>query len=320
VIFAPGSTSQTLLISVVGAAPPEPDETYSVVLSGSANAVIAKAVGAGTIADDDGGVALPRISIDDRAVSEGSAVNAGFRLTLSAPSSQTVTVDYTTTDGTATKPGDYVATSGTLTFTPGRVWHSLLVPIVTDATPEGAESFFVNLSSPTNAVFARSQATGTIGDPPAPASVPMYRAYNPNAFYHFFTTSLAEFNNAVAAGYNDESNPPCCTIPFYVPNVAQSGVSVLSRMYNPNNGRHYYTANPGERDSLMGVGWAYEKDEGFIFGSQAAGTTEIFRLYNNISGVHLYTASEAQKDAILAQFPGIWVQHTSLGYAYLTTL
>jgi hypothetical protein len=144
----------------------------------------------------------------------------------------------------------------------------------------------------------------------------MYRAYNPNADYHFFTTSLGEFNNAVAAGYHDESNPPCCKIPFHVPNTQVAGASAIFRMYNPNNGRHYYTANGGERDSLKGVGWVYEKDEGFVYAALEPGTTEVFRLYNNNSGVHLYTASAAEKDAILATFPGIWFQHTSLGFAF----
>jgi uncharacterized protein DUF5648 len=143
----------------------------------------------------------------------------------------------------------------------------------------------------------------------------MYRAYNPNAFYHFFTTSLGEFTNAVAAGYSDESNPPCCTIPFKVPNLSGSGKAPIHRMYNPNNGRHYYTASAGERDVLMGVGWVYEKDEGFVYASQQGGTVEVFKLYNAISGVHLYTVKPAEKDAILAQFPGIWFQHSSLGFA-----
>ena len=139
----------------------------------------------------------------------------------------------------------------------------------------------------------------------------MYRAYNFSADYHFFTTSLAEKNNAVANGYRDESTP----IPFNVPNTGVAGAAAIFRMYNPNSGRHYYTASAGERDSLRGVGWIYEKDEGFIYTALQTGTTEVFRLYNNNSGVHLYTASAGEKNAILAMFPGIWVQHTSLGFA-----
>ena len=38
-----------------------------------------------------------------------------------------------------------------------------------------------------------------------------------------------------------------CTIPFHVANTLRSGASAIFRMYNPNNGRHYYTASAGER-------------------------------------------------------------------------
>ena len=45
--------------------------------------------------------------------------SSGPTVSLSSPSSQTVTVDYATVDGSATESGDYTAASGTLTFAPG---------------------------------------------------------------------------------------------------------------------------------------------------------------------------------------------------------
>jgi hypothetical protein len=163
-------------------------------------------------------------------------------------------------------------------------------------------------------VLSKGTATCTIGDAPALATVPMYRAYNPNAAYHFFTTSLGELNNSVSFGYNNESTP----VPFSVSNVARPGTSAIFRMYNPNNGRHYYTSSTAERDFLANAGWNYEKDEGFIFTSAEPGTTEIFRLYNTIQGVHLYTKSAGEKDTILGSpsiYPG-WTLTTSIGYAF----
>jgi Calx-beta domain/Repeat of unknown function (DUF5648) len=254
---------------------------------------------------------LPTISIDDRTVQEGGAANAAFRVTLSQPSNQTVTVQYGTADVTATAGQDYVATSGTLTFTPGRTYHSIYVPILTDAVVEGSETFTVTLTNPQSAGTGGFEATGTIDPPPTAAIVPMYRAYNISADYHFFTTSLGEKNNAVNFGYRDESSP----LPFQVRNTQVAGASALFRMYNPNNGRHYYTASAGERDSLMNVGLIYEKDEGFIYGSFQPGTVEIFRMYNVNSGTHLYTKNPGERDFLLATFPGIWVQHASLGFA-----
>ncbi len=162
-------------------------------------------------------------------------------------------------------------------------------------------------------------------DPVNLQKVRFIRSYNPNADYHFFTTSTPEFSNALTAGYKDETtNQAGFALSF---NPVPGGVAI-SRLYNVQTGRHYYTTSTGERDFLVSlipvnhpdfgkVGWRYELDEPFVYPVQVPGTTEIFRLYNNNSGVHLYTESAAQKDAILAAFPGIWVQHSSLGFAFI---
>ena len=77
--------------------------------------------------------------------------------------SQTVTVNYATADGTATvADGDYVAASGTLTFTPSTATQTISVNINGDSTQEGNETFVVNLSGATNAGIGDAQAIGTI--------------------------------------------------------------------------------------------------------------------------------------------------------------
>jgi hypothetical protein len=153
-----------------------------------------------------------------------------------------------------------------------------------------------------------------------------YRAYNPNADYHFFTTSRVEFDNAIRNGYLDET---AGRTGLYVSNLPQPGLSPIYRMYNLQTGRHYYTLSSFERDSLVNivrppavgpdtrtVGWRYEKIEGYIrSGGGTSGTTEVYRLYNNNSGVHLFVENPAVKDLILSRFPGVWVQHSSFGFA-----
>ncbi len=84
------------------------------------------------------------------AESAGSVV---ITATLSSASSLTVTVNYTTTNGTATAGSDYVATSGTLTFPPGQTSQSFSVPITNDTAIELDETFTAALSAPTNAVL-----------------------------------------------------------------------------------------------------------------------------------------------------------------------
>jgi hypothetical protein len=141
----------------------------------------------------------------------------------------------------------------------------------------------------------------------------MYRSYNPNADYHFFTLSSGEFSGAVNHGYRDETSE---RPGFAVPVLPLTGTSVIHRLRNPYNGRHYYTGSSSERDFLRNIGWVYEKDEGNIFNQSVSGSVEVFRLYNTRTGTHLFTENASTKNDILRAFPGVWVQHTSLGFAF----
>ena len=116
--FTPGQTSKTVTVQVNGDLIDEIDETFFVDLSGATNATIGDAQGVGTIIDDD---AQPTISIDDVTVTEGNTgtVNANFTVSLSSASGQTVSVGYSTADGTAIAGSDYVAIGGSLVV---RAW------------------------------------------------------------------------------------------------------------------------------------------------------------------------------------------------------
>jgi photosystem II stability/assembly factor-like uncharacterized protein len=69
--------------------------------------------------------------------------------------------------------GDYTAGSGQLVFAPGTASKTITVPVYGDTTVEANETFYVNLSSPSNATIADSQGAGTIlnDDADAPTSV-----------------------------------------------------------------------------------------------------------------------------------------------------
>jgi hypothetical protein len=116
----------------------------------------------------------PNLSIANVTANEGNAGTTAFTfdVTLSAASASTVTVDYATSDGTATASSDYTATSGTLTFAPGVTTRSITVNVAGDTIPEPDETFFVNLSNPINAAIVAAQATGTIVNDDATAPPP----------------------------------------------------------------------------------------------------------------------------------------------------
>jgi hypothetical protein len=104
--------------------------------------------------------------IDDVTVVEGSGgtTNAFFTVRLSAPTGQTVTVNFATANGTATAGGDYAFTSGLATFPPLVTTAPISVAIATDTLDEANETFFVNLTNAANAFIADAQGRGTITD------------------------------------------------------------------------------------------------------------------------------------------------------------
>src|SRR5262249_2895899 len=109
---------------------------------------------------------MPRLTISDVTAFEGNGGTTAFVFTVtrSGPSGQAVTIDYATADGTATSAGDYTAASGTLTIPAGQTTGTITVLVKGDRLPEANETFFVNLSGPTNAVIADGQGVDTIVD------------------------------------------------------------------------------------------------------------------------------------------------------------
>jgi hypothetical protein len=118
------------------------------------------------------GNVTPALSVQDLTVTQGNSgtTPATFVVTLSPASSQTVTVNYATADGTATAGSDYVAASGSLSFPAGTTSRTVTVAVNGDPTPEPDEDFFLNLSGATNATIARGQGRATIQNNAAPTS------------------------------------------------------------------------------------------------------------------------------------------------------
>ena len=93
----------------------------------------------------------------------GNAV-ARFTITLASASTQPVTVQYSTSNGTANAGTDYVAAAGAITFAPGVTSQTVEVQVLADTLVEPDESFSVTLSNPTGATITDGVGAGTIID------------------------------------------------------------------------------------------------------------------------------------------------------------
>lgn len=116
------------------------------------------------------------ITVAPASVSEGAVPPlVEFRAVLSRPAALPVSFEYSTTNGCVSYDGrscasdtDYVATAGSIVFTPGETVKTFMVAIVPDTLPEGGEtaagefveSFPVDLWAPVNAVYADTNRGG----------------------------------------------------------------------------------------------------------------------------------------------------------------
>ncbi len=172
-VFKPGQKTKQIVVSLIGDGVAEDSKKFGVQLFKPKKTKLAKAVGVGTILDDDS--ATPTLAINDIAVIEGNngTKTVFFQVTLSKSSNQVVTVQYKSSAGSATAPEDYIAVPlQTLTFQPGETVKSIPVQIVGDTIPAQKlfETFFITLSNPTNAVLGKAVGTGTIEDNDRPDS------------------------------------------------------------------------------------------------------------------------------------------------------
>jgi hypothetical protein len=159
-LFAPGETSQTISVSIVGDVLPESDETFSITLTVATNASIDVPTATGLIQNDDGA-----LQIQDASVLEGHAGtrSLSFPVSLAAPSILPITVDFTVVSGTASAGADYTAlASGTLSFAPGETMQFINAEVFGDAIVESNETFSVVLANAANARIDDATALGTI--------------------------------------------------------------------------------------------------------------------------------------------------------------
>ena len=127
---------------------------------------------------------------------------------------------------------------------------------------------------------------------PAPSGLEnVYRFYIPQSYTHFYTTSLAERDNMILAGYDYEgvsmlSSANTSDVPVY-------------RLYAPSIMQHMWTTSIDEKNALVASGgWNYEGIAFYV--TETPDSSPVYRLYAPSLGTHLWTAYLSEKNALVA--------------------
>src|SRR5580765_7355229 len=163
--FAPGEVSKVVTVNLINDSLAEGREYFDLKLSSPVGAtLLTQPTGRASIgANDATAVASPLITVAD-AVADESSTFLEFVVSLSAPSTQAVSVSYNNSNLTAANGSDYVALASTLTFAPGETTKVVKIPVLDTAGVEPTEVMTLNLFSAVNATIARGFAVGTLFD------------------------------------------------------------------------------------------------------------------------------------------------------------
>jgi YD repeat-containing protein len=178
----PGETSKTIQIATTGNGFFNLPKTFNLTLSAPTGATIGTSTGVVTIADDE---LPPSFTVTTpTARDEGTAIQFSVGLSGNLYYEPPLTINYTTSSGTATSGVDFTPASGTLTFTSPQVTNSVLVQTTQDSVVEPDETIVFTISSPSyGASIITSQSVGTIkNDDIPPSTGPVANTDNAGTF------------------------------------------------------------------------------------------------------------------------------------------
>jgi hypothetical protein len=185
------------------------------------------------------------LSVNDVSIVEGAGTTerALVRVTLDAPRTQTVSVNYATANGTATAGSDYIAVSGQLFFNPGETSKEIIVPILSDALSEGKETFFVNLKNAKQAKIGDGRGVITILDDRP--SVHISETFLSPTLAEVTVSLSAAYDQPVTAAYSSTSFPNSYISPI-VPGVLTFSPGETTKSFTV----FAYPVPPGTNDAF----------------------------------------------------------------------
>ena len=149
VTFAVGEVSKVIQIPIIDDPTTNPTLFFTVTLTSADGTGFVGGIGQAMVNIIDNDATTFRFNPSTYSVDEGSGT---VTLTVEAlrvgDSSETITVDYTTSDGTAAEGSNYTRTSGRLTFGPNIFSQTITVPIIDNNSTDGTTTFTVSLSNP----------------------------------------------------------------------------------------------------------------------------------------------------------------------------
>ena len=178
----------------------------------------------------------PSFSVGDPApVAEGASV--GFPVTISAPTTHRVTVDYTTSNETAFSPGDFALAVASVIFEPGETSKTVFIQTVNDTVDEFDETFKLNLAKTNVGTVARTPAFATILDDDQPPAVSVVAA------------SVAEGDAGASTGSVEVLLSGASGKPVTVSYATSDGTATAGTDYTATSGQ--LTFNPGETRKVI---------------------------------------------------------------------
>jgi Calx-beta domain/Fibronectin type III domain len=222
--FPPGETAENIEVPIIARSGRAAARSFSVTLSGPANATISDGTGVVTIGASGGSVSSsPFISAPPDVVVGEADGYVDLPVTLSAPSQSAVSMYYSTENGTATGVGgsaspcptyQYIGVQGTLTFPPGVTTRVVRV-VLNNCDLASPGNFTLEIYSPVGGIIAKSTSgISLVENPTAPGAPTAVTA----------TAGNHEAVVAFAAPVSDGGDP----VNFYTVTVSPGGAKFSS--------------------------------------------------------------------------------------------
>jgi ribosomal protein L35AE/L33A len=162
--FADGQTSATFTVAILDDSIFEGNETFTVTLSSPTGGATLGSPATATVTIVDNEQPQPGQFQFSNATYSVNENGGSITITVNRVNGNNgaVSVNYATSNGSATAGSDYTAASGTLNFADGQTSATFTVNITDDTIFEGNETFTVSLSSPTGGATLGSPATATV--------------------------------------------------------------------------------------------------------------------------------------------------------------